>query len=276
MVVAAFVLASGAGASAHRYDELLQATRIGVQSNRVRLEMDLTPGIAVAPAAIREIDVNGDGVFSSMERRAYAEAVLNNISVRVDEGSALPLTIADSNFPAPATMRNGDTPISITLQAELPRLGSGAHHLRFRNDNATAGSAYLANALVPDTPHIAITSQHRDADQRELTIAFTLRGARSFVAELGWIAAAGILLLALPLARRSERSTRFLLSDERGRHVGAVGSGMFLGDVGGELVHRDLNAAKPAQGLTRGNVNSLHLPLSMGGSGSRVKNPRED
>ena len=47
---------------------------------------------------------------------------------------------------------------------------------------------------------------------------------------------------------------------------------MFLGDVGGQLVHRDVNAAKPAQGLTRGNVNPLHLPSSMGGSGSCVKN----
>ena len=61
-------------------------------------------------------------------------------------------------------------------------------------------------------------------------------------------------------------------SDERRRHIGAAGPGMFLGDVGGELVHRDFNAAKPAQGLTRGNVNPLHLPLSMGGSGSCVKN----
>jgi hypothetical protein len=201
VVVAVFVLASGAGASAHRYDEFLQATRVGLESDRVQLEMNLTPGIAMAPATIREIDINGDDAFSSMERRAYAEAVLNNISVRIDEGPALQLALADSNFPAPGTMRNGDAPISITLQAELPRLGSGAHHLRFRNDNATVGSVYLANALVPDTPRIAITSQHRDADQRELTIAFTVREARLSVAELGWIAAAGMLLL-LPLRRR--------------------------------------------------------------------------
>jgi len=195
------VLVSGAGASAHRYDEFLQATRIGVKSDRVRLEVSLTPGIAVAPAAIRAIDINGDGVFSSRERRTYADAVLNAIGMRVDEGPTLRLALADSNFPAPGTMLNGDVPISITLEAELPRLGIGDHHLRFRNDNATAGSVYLANALVPDTPRIAITSQHRDADQRELTIAFTLREERPSVAELGWIAAAGMLLL-LPLRRR--------------------------------------------------------------------------
>jgi len=208
VVVAAFVLASGAGASAHRYDEFLQATRIGVESDRVRLEMSLTPGIAVAPAAIREIDVNGDGVFSSPERLAYAEAVLKNISVRVDEGPALELALADWNFPAPGMMRNGDAPISITLQAELPRLGSGTHHFRFRNDNATLGSVYLANALVPDTPRIAITSQNRDADQRELTIAFTVRGARPSIAQWGWIAGAAMLLLVLPLARGRFRLMR--------------------------------------------------------------------
>jgi nickel/cobalt exporter len=201
VLAAAFVLASGAGASAHRYDELLQATRIGMESDRVRLEMSLTPGIAVAPAAIRAIDIDGDGVFSSVERRAYATAVLKNLSVRVDEGPALQLALADSNFPAPSTMLNSDVPIGITLEAELPRLDSGDHHLRFRNDNATAGSVYLANALVPDTTRIAITGQDRDADQRELTIAFTVSEAGPSLAELGWIAAAGMLLL-LPLHRR--------------------------------------------------------------------------
>jgi len=231
VLVAAFVLASGAGTSAHRYDEFLQATRIGVESDRVRLEMSLTPGIAMASATIRTIDSNGDGVFSLMERRAYAETVLNNINVRVDEGPVLRLALADSNFPAPHTMKNGDGPITITLQAELPRLGNGGHRLRFRNDYATAGSVYLANALVPDTPRIAITSQDRDAVQHELTIAFTVVAARSSVDQLSWIAVAGVLLLALLLARRSARSRRLLLSDERRRHIGAAGPGMFLGDV---------------------------------------------
>jgi hypothetical protein len=232
VLAAALVLASGAGASAHRYDEFLQATCIGVESDYVRLEMSLTPGIAMASAAIRTIDSDGDGVFSSLERRAYAEAVLNNMSVRVDEGPALRLELADSNYPAPGTMKDGDAPINITLKAELPRLGSGAHRLRFRNDYATAGSVYLANALVPDTPRIAITSQHRDADQRELTIAFTLVAARSVVFQLGWIAASGMLLLALPLVRQSARAKRLLLSDKRRRHIGTAGPGMFLGDVG--------------------------------------------
>jgi len=128
-------------------------------------------------------------------------------------------------------MKNGDGPITITLQAELPRLGNGGHRLRFRNDYATAGSVYLANALVPDTPRIAITSQDRDAVQHELTIAFTVVAARSSVDQLSWIAVAGVLLLALLLARRSARSRRLLLSDERRRHIGAAGPGMFLGDV---------------------------------------------
>ena len=70
-----------------------------MESDRVRLEMSLTPGIAVAPAAIRAIDIDGDGVFSSVERRAYANAVLKNLSVRVDEGPALQLALAESELP---------------------------------------------------------------------------------------------------------------------------------------------------------------------------------
>ena len=54
--VAALVLASafagGATLSAHRLDEYLQAARVGIEPDRLHLELDMTPGVAVADAGI--------------------------------------------------------------------------------------------------------------------------------------------------------------------------------------------------------------------------------
>ena len=51
------------------------------------LELSLTPGIAVAEAVIREIDVNGDAVLSGPEQHLYAGRVLRAVSLRVDDTS---------------------------------------------------------------------------------------------------------------------------------------------------------------------------------------------
>jgi hypothetical protein len=202
------VLNCGAAVSAHRYDEVLQGSRIGVEPDRVHLELRLTSGIAVADAVVRDIDVNGDGVLSAMEQQAYGERVLHQLTLRVDDSAPLTLVVAESKFPDPAAMRGGDAAINLQIEATLPRLGGGAHRLSFRNDHATASSVYLANALIPDSPEVTVTGQRRDVDQRQLDIDFTLRGARLSLDGLGWIGFAGTLLLAAALTRRAETTPR--------------------------------------------------------------------
>jgi hypothetical protein len=204
VLIAGLVLAGGASGSAHRYDEFLQAARIGLESDRVRVEMSLTPGIAVADAVVRDIDVDGDGVLSSTERQAYAERVLKQLTLRVDGSTPLRLALADSDFPDPLAMRNGEAAITLRLEADMRRLDGGAHRLSFRNDHATSNGAYLANALIPDSPQLTITRQQRDFEQRELNVDFTLRGAERSVGGWTWIGVACALLLAATLTRRAE------------------------------------------------------------------------
>ncbi len=59
--------------SAHRRDEYLQAARLAIDPGGVQLELDLTPGIALAEAIIADIDRNRDGALSQDEQRDYAE-----------------------------------------------------------------------------------------------------------------------------------------------------------------------------------------------------------
>ena len=167
---------AGADLSAHRRDEYLQAARLAIDPGRVQIELDLTPGIALADAIIADVDRNRDGALSPDEQRAYASLVLDALDIAVD-GRPLRLQLGESSFPDLNAMRGGEGIIRLHAAGTLPRLSAGAHHLWFRNRHHPDRSVYLANALVPESDQVAVTAQRRDADQRELTIDYTLRAA---------------------------------------------------------------------------------------------------
>ena len=179
LLVAALVGAAGSGVSAHRYDEYLHASRIAIAPASVRLEVSLTPGIAVADAVIRDIDTDRDAVLSAAERHAYAQRVLAGLSLRLDD-ALVPLTLASSDFPAARELRGGDAAISIVVDARLPRPADGAHRLSFHNANAAHGAVYLANALLPENDRVAITGMTHAVDQSSLTVAYAVRPVRSW------------------------------------------------------------------------------------------------
>jgi hypothetical protein len=167
-------LAVGTTASAHRRDEHLMAARLAVEPGHVDLELDLTPGIAVAEATIADIDRDRDGVLSPAERRAYAARVLDAVVVELD-GRPLHLQTVESTFPGLDEVRRGEGTIQLQSSARVPVPSTGRHRLAFRNMYAQDASIYLANALVPVSDRIVITAQRRDTTQRDLTIEYDLR-----------------------------------------------------------------------------------------------------
>jgi hypothetical protein len=166
------VILSTAG-SAHRRDEYLQAARLAVEPGRVDLELDLTPGIAVAEAIIADIDRDRDGLLSADEQRAYLGRVREAVVLELD-GRPLHLEPIGATFPAVGDFRRGEGTIRVQSAVVLHQ-ANGDHHLSFRNMNPRDVSVYLANALVPMSDRIAITAQRRDATQRDLTIDYVLR-----------------------------------------------------------------------------------------------------
>src|SRR5262245_32885407 len=76
LALASAVLTRETRLSAHRLDEYLQATRVMIAADRVTLELDLTPGVAVAPAIFKAIDGDGNGSISPAEADAYAAQVV--------------------------------------------------------------------------------------------------------------------------------------------------------------------------------------------------------
>ena len=172
----ALVAAASAGVSAHRTDEYLQAARLAIDPARVQIELDLTPGIALADAIFADIDRNRDGSLSAEEQRSYAAVVLSALTLEID-GTPVHAQLAAVSFPDAEAMRRGEGTIRLRSAATLSRQSSGFHQLLYRNRHHPDRGVYLANALVPGSNQVAITAQRRDRDQTELTIDYILRDA---------------------------------------------------------------------------------------------------
>ena len=191
--------------SAHRRDEYLQAARLAIAPGSVHVDLDLTPGIALADAVIADIDRNGDGSLSPEEQIAYAGLVLGAIEVDVDARS-LPVQLGDAKYPDVDAIRRGEGTIRLQLETTVQGLSNGAHQLVFRNRHRSDG-VYLANALVPESDDVAVTRQQRDANQSELIINYVVRppATRGHV----WLLSGLIVSAALSvLLLRSSRSAR--------------------------------------------------------------------
>jgi len=148
---------------AHRLDEYLQGTILSVERDRLHVQMTLTPGVAVFPFVMAEIDGDADGVASTVEQRAYAERVLKEISLNID-GAHLTPQLASVRFPAIDAMKEGRGEIQIEWIANLPRGGRNRRVL-FENHHQSRISVYQVNVLVPRDPNIRVAAQNRNYSQ---------------------------------------------------------------------------------------------------------------
>jgi hypothetical protein len=160
-----------ADVEAHRLDEYLQAARLSLTPDRVVLELDLTPGVAIAPEIIGLIDRDADQVISSQEAREYGQQALSGITLTLD-GRPVNLILDRVQIPPAADLRAGLGTIALRAGAAVERLPAGRHDLRFRNDHYPGSAVYLINALHPEDPAIQVASQYRDPTQREGRIEY--------------------------------------------------------------------------------------------------------
>jgi hypothetical protein len=194
-------LAISPAAGAHRLDEYLQAARVGIARERIDVELDLTPGVAIASRVVDAIDLDRDGSVSADEKAAYAANVADAAILIVD-GRRYPLSVSGSSISSFSEMREGIGVIRLTLSAPIPTLSSGRHELRYFNTLNPDISVYLSNAMKPADTGIAIAAQRRDPRQRELRIDVQVdEGSRALV----WlliITVAGAATLALRVRQR--------------------------------------------------------------------------
>jgi hypothetical protein len=200
------VCAAGGHVSAHRLDEYLQAARVAIEPDRVELELDLTPGVAIADDVIAHIDSDRDGFLSLTEQRAYERAVLSSVHLELD-GEPVRLVRTGSTFPDPDSMRRGEGTIRLQTSSAVPRQSGGAHRLFLRNAHRPDLGVYLANALLPSSERVAITAQHRDSGQRELAIDYVLQSPASLASAAWLLVTLAAIIGAATLLARPVRTT---------------------------------------------------------------------
>jgi len=204
-VVLLAIAAGSTGVAAHRLDECLQAARIAVEPDRIALELDVTPGVAIAESFIPEIDRDGDGTIAAREQQEFIRRILGSVDLSLD-GHRLELSHGSATFPELAALRTGEGMIRLRTDVAVPTLSAGVHQVVFRNRYRGDVSVYLANALVPASDRVAITAQHHSAEQRELMIDYKLH-AETTTPPWPWIAAAAVLALALVVVRPVPRQS---------------------------------------------------------------------
>jgi hypothetical protein len=205
LALAGMWLGCPAPSLAHRLDEYLQASRLSVDRDGVTLEMDLTPGVSVAPRVLALIDTNGDGQLSPAEAEAYAHQVLNSVTLSID-GQPVALILISEQFAPLHEMTLGTGMIRLRAGAKIPAVAAGRHQVFYRNSHQPQMSVYLANALVPSDSQIQISGQTRDYAQHELTVDYRVVPKTALPRSLWLIASLAIAGLAGQALRRLRRS----------------------------------------------------------------------
>lgn len=191
----AVILTSPADATAHRLDEYLQASRVTLDRDRIALEIDLTPGAAMASDAVRLLDLDGDGTISSAEAGAYGERVIKDVIVTLDRRPIV-MNLTRAEVPSIAEMHDGLGAIRLTAVGQVPSLAAGRRQLDLRNAHEPMPSVYLANAMMPGDEAIAVVGQSRDPRQQELRVDYEI--ALELSGQILWLAfgAAALSVLA--------------------------------------------------------------------------------
>jgi len=193
---------------AHRLDEYLQATLVLIEPGVIRLQINLTPGVAVAEQVLALIDRDRDGVISTNEAAAYAEQVRHDLALRLDE-RPLELKFTTSELPPPGELRTGLGIIQLEYVAAPYQFAPGAHELAFENRHQTNLSVYLFNASLAKSSAIQITRQTRNDNQSVGRIEFAfhpppadLSSAKRIVLPLS-LALLAVVIGAVKLRKRT-------------------------------------------------------------------------
>jgi ABC-type nickel/cobalt efflux system permease component RcnA len=166
-------------AAAHPLDEYLQAMYVMLAADGVTLELDLTPGVLVAPQVVALIDTDGDGAISEGEGQAYAHAMLGDVLLEVDQQRDA-LTVTKMELPPMLTLRAGAGTIRLEAAATAESggspipLGPGSHQVFVRNTHEPVKSAYQATAVLERAGEIEVAQQRRDELQHSLQVDYSV------------------------------------------------------------------------------------------------------
>lgn len=167
------LLALLGSAQAHPVDEVVQGAYLTLTPAGVELELDITPGSAVAASVTGSLDADRNGTVTATEARAYATRVLAAQTLTLD-GTRARWTLRDVQAPPLANLKLGSDTLKILATAPRTQR-SGTHTLSYTNSYAPAKTQRVANIFLKPGGALSdrVTGQTRSADLTRLTVQFT-------------------------------------------------------------------------------------------------------
>jgi hypothetical protein len=101
-------------AAAHPADSLVQATYITLAPQKIKLELDFTPGELVAQGFLARLDFNQDDIISPEEVSRFSNTVLEQLKLEVN-GKAVKLQLESSQIPTVKTVKLGGGQLQLIL-----------------------------------------------------------------------------------------------------------------------------------------------------------------
>lgn len=118
---------------AHPADMYRYTHSISVSPNGIQITWEIAPGPMLAPATWQYADQDQDGTVSDQEARAWAQTVVQSLSLSLD-GTRLALDLQTVEWPSGLTeLVSGEEPISIHLRADWSISIDQAHQLVLQN-----------------------------------------------------------------------------------------------------------------------------------------------
>jgi nickel/cobalt exporter len=175
VLLPALILPAGP-AAAHSLDAYLQATYLTLAPSTITVELDLSPGVLIAPRVLSILDGDGDHQVTDAEARTYLGPVLAETDLRVDD-QPLSLTLTSVDVPAYRTIQAGYATLRLFATTTTAPAAEGSHRVFFRNGFSDANASYQINAFVADGAAVVLGAQQRDATQRQTTVSYQVGAA---------------------------------------------------------------------------------------------------
>jgi hypothetical protein len=127
----------------------------------------------MADALLRALGTNADQRITDAQARAYAESVVEQSTLTLDDVD-VPWSLESISVPPYQNLKLASGTIRIYTVAKRPDR-AGAHILSYENRYRPAKSQWIANILLQPDPgwRYEVTGQQRSDDGRRLTVRYT-------------------------------------------------------------------------------------------------------
>lgn len=181
------------GAHAQQRDQVLQSMTVELAPGRLAIQVQVTPGAAMADDLLGLIDLDGDAMISPLEQRYFTSYLRDSWRFKLD-GEMLPMRPVSARFPDAGQMRAGNGTIFLAFEAPIPG-DDLPHRLLLEQHNAPQikGRIYRVDTLASHDLRVQLLDQQRNQDQSQYMLDFRIMRAGAVAMPRQYVAGTGVV-----------------------------------------------------------------------------------